>query len=245
MARSLTEAFKTPPLESYEAYRAAQKVARLTTVISVVLGIICLSLIGLVIAIFPLKEVQPMLITVKEKGEQIVRIEPIEKNVQAIEQLKETLARQYVMLRETFDLQSEKERWKQLTLMSSDKLAAEFQSQMSPNTADSPFKKRMQEGTTRSVRVLSSASLAPSASNIFQVEWVSEDRHQGQVVGTAHWLSTLTVSLEERSFDYEDQYINPIGFTVSHYTVARKRDVREEEVKNEVKEQIIENELLK
>ncbi len=188
-----------PPLESFEAYRAARQVARITTITSVVLGLTTIASTAAIICLFPLKEVRPMLVTIKDKGEQVVHIEPIDKNVKALEQLKETLARQYVKLRETFDLQSESERWKQVALMSSTELARVFHETMKLEAVDSPLKKRMHEQTIRSVQILSSSS-----------------------IGREYWITTMTVSLEERSFEYADQYINPIGFTVKHYTVARK-----------------------
>ncbi len=242
MAHPLTDHLN-PPLESFEAYRAARQVARLTTIISVALAAAVIALVVLLMAMFPLKQVQPMLVTIKDNGEQVVRIEPIDKNVKALEQLKETLARQYVQLRETFDLQTEPNRWRQMSLMSSEELSHDFQELMNPNTASSPFKKRAEEKTTRSVRILSSASLAPSAPDIYQVEWVSEDWHKGQMIGREQWLTTMTVSLEERAFEYEDQYINPIGFTVNHYTVARKAELNAALDKAPEKQQTLQHEV--
>ncbi len=210
------------PLENFESYRAAQMIARLSTICAVVLGLTVIALICLIITLFPLKEVRPMLVTLKEKGEQVVRIEPFERNEKATTLLMETLSRQYVTLRETIDLQTEEVRWKHLSLMTGSQLNEEFMSLMNPDNQDSPFKKRLDEQVTREIQTLSSTSLAPSAPNIFQVEWISRDRHKGQIIGQGHWVSTLTVSLEPHEVSIEDQYINPIGFTVTHYTLAQK-----------------------
>ena len=209
-------------LPSFDAYRAALRVSRLTTLCAVILGLTTITLACLVVTLLPLKTVAPMLVTFKDKGEQIVRIEPLEHNVQGLQQLQETLARQYVTLRETFDLQTEQERWRHMALLSAEALSQTFQQLMNPSHHDSPYKKRLTEGTTRSVKIIASASLAPSAPNVYQVEWLAEDYHHGQRLSQTRWLSTLTVSLEERAFDYNDQFINPLGFTVTHYTVAPK-----------------------
>ena len=211
-----------PSLQSFESYKAAQMMARLSTICAVVLGLVVIALVCLIIVLFPLKEVRPMLVTLKEKGEQVVRIEPITRNEKATTLLMETLSRQYVTLRETIDLQTEDVRWKQLSLMTGPQLNDEFMSLMKPENQDSPFKKRLDDNVTREVEILSSTSLAPSAPNIFQVEWISRDRHKGQVIGQGHWISTLTVSLEPHEVSLEDQYINPIGFNVTHYTLAQK-----------------------
>ncbi|AIL13627.1 hypothetical protein IM40_11215 (plasmid) [Candidatus Paracaedimonas acanthamoebae] len=211
-----------PSLQSFESYKAAQTTARLSTICAVVLGLAVIALVCLIIVLLPLKEVQPMLVTLKDKGEQVVRIEPITRNEKATILLMETLSRQYVTLRETIDLQTEELRWKQLSLMTGAQLNDEFMSLMKPENQDSPFKKRQEELVTREIQILSSTSLAPSAPNIYQVEWISRDRHKGQVIGQGHWVSTLTVSLEPQAVSIEDQYINPIGFTVTHYTLAQK-----------------------
>lgn len=211
-----------PSIQNFESYKAAQMMARLSTICAVVLGLVVIALVCLIIVLFPLKEVRPMLVTLKDKGEQVVRIEPITRNEKATTLLMETLSRQYVTLRETIDLQTEDVRWKQLSLMTGPQLNDEFMSLMKPENQDSPFKKRLDDNVTREVEILSSTSLAPSAPNIFQVEWISRDRHKGQVIGQGHWVSTLTVSLEPHEVSFEDQYINPIGFTVTHYTLAQK-----------------------
>ena len=211
-----------PSIQNFESYKAAQTMARLSTICAVVLGFTVIALVCLIITLFPLKEVRPMLVTFKDKGDQIVRIEPIIRNEKATTLLMETLSRQYVTLRETIDLQTEDLRWKHLSLMTGPQLNEEFLSLMKPENQDSPFKKRQEEQVTREIQILSSTSLAPSAPNIFQVEWISHDRHKGQIIGQGHWVSTLTVSLEPQEVSIENQYINPIGFTVTHYTLAQK-----------------------
>ncbi|OJX10121.1 MAG: hypothetical protein BGO77_03135 [Caedibacter sp. 37-49] len=196
------------PLENFESYRAAQTMARLSTICAVVLGLTVIALICVMIVLLPLKEVRPMLVTLKDKGEQVVHIEPFERNEKATTLLMETLSRQYVTLRETIDLQTEEVRWKHLSLMTGSQLNEEFMSLMKPDNQDSPFKKRLDEQVTREIQILSSTSLAPSAPNIFQVEWISRDRHKGQIIGQGHWVSTLTVFLEPHEVSLEDQYIN-------------------------------------
>lgn len=208
--------------KDFEAYRAATLMARLSTICAVVLALTSIALVCVIIALLPLKEIKPMLVTIKDKGDQIVRIEPIERNEKATTLLMETLSRHYVTLRETIDLQTEDVRWKHLSLMTGAELNHEFLESMTLENADSPFKKRQEQKVTREVQILSSTSLAPSAPNIFQVEWISRDRHQGQIIGQGYWISTLTVALEPHEIPIEDQYINPIGFTVTHYTIAQK-----------------------
>jgi type IV secretion system protein VirB8 len=99
---------------------------------------------------------------------------------------------------------------------------------MDPRETHSPFKQFKDRGITRSVKILSSVHLAPSAPNVWQVEWASTDRDQKTGVETqGYWISTLTAECQTRAVHLEDQYLNPIGFTVIQYTVNTKHATKE------------------
>ena len=207
---------------SFEAHRAYQTIARISVLALIGLTLVVIVEGALLMTLWPLKEIQPVLITLKDKGEQVVHIEPLERSVKGLQQLTEAMCRKYIKLRETFDLHTENVRWQEVAYMSSDLLAKAFQAQVAPDTKSGVLYQRTQDRTRREVKILSSASLAPQAPDMYQVEWQSEDFQDGQSLGVKTWQSTLTVSLESRSMREVDQYINPTGFTVTHYTVGRK-----------------------
>lgn len=51
---------------------------------------------------------------------------------------------------------------------------------------------------------------------------MSVDTREGEEIGRNVWISTLTARCEEKQIGFDDRYINPIGFTVTHYTLMKK-----------------------
>lgn len=217
------KSLSTPkPFDTGHAYRTATWVTHYAVAAAVILGLVSMGLMGVILALFPLKEVRPMLVTTHSKSEQIVQVEPLKLSKEATKLLIEALVRQYVMLREPIDLQSEPHRWGKILKFSSDPLAKAFYNLYKKENPKSPFKKFQDQGITRSVILKTSACLAPSAPDVWQVEWESIDHKGDQEIGRARWVSTLTVGLTKKEVSYEDQYLNPIGFEVRHYAVSRK-----------------------
>lgn len=206
-----------------------QKLAWLCRLLMIYASTVTFLAVVLIVAlmmVFPLKQPVPMLVTAAAKSDQVVLIEPIQRNSKGVDLLLETLARQYVLLREPLDFQTESLRWSQLAYFSSTDLMRSFQQQMDTHNSKSPYMEFQRQGVVRQVNILSSASLAPSAPNVWQVEWESLDRdtHTNELLARKVWVSTMTASCIEQEAVFKDQYLNPIGFTVSHYRVAAKHE---------------------
>ncbi len=168
-----------------------------------------------------------MLFTTQDKTLQVVRVEPLEAGTKGLDVLMEALSREYVSLRENFDFQTEQARWQKAIWYSSEELGEAFKQHITKTGNDSPFEQFKKRGITRSINILSSTALAPSAPNVWQVEWESIDRDTQTGSETrGYWVSTITAECIEKNLNYEDQFINPIGFTVLHYTVANKQSLR-------------------
>jgi type IV secretion system protein VirB8 len=206
-----------------------QKLAWLCRLLMIYASTVTFLVVVLIVAlmmVFPLKQPLPMLVTAAAKSDQVVLIEPIQRNSKGVDLLLETLARQYVLLREPLDFQTESLRWSQLAYFSSNDLMRSFQQQMDSHNPKSPYMEFQRQSVIRQVTILSSASLSPSAPNVWQVEWESLDRDMqtNELLARKVWVSTLTASCIEQETIFKDQYLNPVGFTVSHYRVAAKHE---------------------
>ena len=210
------------PYHTGHAYRTAKWLTHYAVTAALILGLVCMGLMGVIFALMPLREVRPFLVMTQDRSDQVIRIEPLVLSKKANHMLLDSMVRHYVLLREPIDLQSEPHRWGKVLKFSHEPLAKAFYDLYKQENPQSPFKKFKQEGITRSVVILSSASLAPSAPDVWQVEWDSIDKKDTQEIGRARWVSTLTISLSKQEISYEDQYLNPIGFEVTHYTVSKK-----------------------
>lgn len=209
-------------IATFSFYRAFKHLTG--TLLSICIGefLVIITLVCLLVGLFPLKEVQPMLLTIKEQGNQVVRIEPFARDTRGTDLLIEKLACRYVELRETFDNVSESHRLNELMLMTSFELWEAFRSLISNENKESPFRQFQENKVTRSVHIKNCLSLAPSAPDTYRIEWTSVDYRDGQEIDRKNWITTLAIKLEEKEVCFEDQYINPIGFTVISYAVAKK-----------------------
>jgi len=206
-----------------QSYYAMWWICRVLAITTIILLFVVMTLIAVIWSLFPLKETVPMLVSFEPKSNQVVKIEPLEKEAEGWDLLVAALARQYVLDRETIDCHTETFRWHRLGLFSSEELESSFKEQMSTDKATSPLRQFCEQGITRTVHVMASSGLGPSAPNVWQVEWSSADKNETQEYHSqGHWVSTLTVDSMERAVKIEDQYVNPIGFMVTHYTVNRK-----------------------
>ena len=209
-------------VSSFNVYRSYQQLTRVLISICIGLLMVCIVLACSLVGLLPLKEIQPMILSLSDQKNQVVHVEPLERNVKGLQLLTEKLAKRYIELRETFDFVTDNARLVELQQLSSSSLFDAYWHLIKPENPQSPRKAFLQNNLTRSVHVKNCLSLAPSAPDTYRVEWESIDYRQGQEVDRKQWISTLSVRFEQREVRYEDQYINPLGFTVIHYAIAKK-----------------------
>lgn len=217
----MTNPFMTSTYDTGQSYRSMAWVARASTLGLVASLLLNISLVFLVVFLFPLKETRPYLLVLKDKGEQVVQIEPIGLNIKGLDLLIEGLCRRYVSLRESIDGITEEERWKQVAFLSSEEIWHDFDGKMNLQNNTSPLKKHREDKVTRAVTIKVSSHVSH---DVWQVEWESISSHHGQEIERHRWVSTLQVELRPNVYQLEDQFINPIGFTVINYTVSKRED---------------------
>ena len=212
--------FLTSNYDTGQSYRAMAFVARVSTLGMIVLGMLCIALVCLVIQLFPLKENRPYLLVLKDKGEQVAQIEPIAQDTKGLNLLIEGLCRRYVSLRESIDGLSEEERWKEISFLSSEDVWQDFDNTMNiKKNQNSPLKKHREDKVTRGISIKVSSKIAEG---VWQVEWESFSSRKQEELERHSWVSTLQVELRPGTVTIEDQFINPIGFTVVGYTVSKR-----------------------
>ena len=211
-------------VSSFNVYRSYQQLTRVLMGTCIGLLMLCIALTCSLLSLFPLKEIQPMILSLSDQKNQVVHVEPLARNTRGIQLITEKLAKRYVELRETFDFVTDNERLVELQHLSSALLFDAYWQLLKPENPKSPRKAFLHNKLTRSVHLKNCLSLAPSAPNTFRIEWESIDYREGQEVDRQKWVSTLSVCFEEREVKYEDQYINPLGFKVIHYALAKKED---------------------
>jgi len=181
---------------------------------------LCLNVVqGLAIgALSPLVRVEPMLVTFKDRSEQLVKIEPFERGTSGFELMTESLVRDYVLSRHEIMLDEAelRRRWGGRGLVahrSSPEEYSRFVSETAPKYDEIRQKRLM--------RTVSVHRVSKIADGYWQVEFVTQDFTGGTTkLGEQRWVASLTVGYTPREVSWEDRYMNPLGFIVTGYSVA-------------------------
>ena len=209
-------------IETGHSYRSFAWVSRIlgfgflsSILVNIIFAVLFLNL-------FPLKRVEPLLLTISPKSDQVVRIEPFEAETQGFDVMTESLARDYVKMRETIDFQTETERWERVYWLSSSSVFETFKNMMNKQ-GSGIYEKRQRDNVTRSLSMSSLSTLSKNP-RILQVEWQSTDYQDGIEINRTRWISTLTIQYEPAEVRFEDRHMNPVGFVVVSYGVSQKNE---------------------
>jgi type IV secretion system protein VirB8 len=184
---------------------------------------LCLNIVlGMAIGgLAPMIRVEPMLLTFKDRSEQIVKIEPFQRGSSGFELMTEMLVRDYVLSRHEIllDEPEMRRRWGGRGLVafrSSPEEYARFVAETAPH-----YEELHQARLTRSVGI---HRVSKIAEGFWQVAFSTEDSKQGiGKIAEDHWVASLSVAYVPREINWEDRYMNPLGFIVTDYAVVTER----------------------
>jgi type IV secretion system protein VirB8 len=169
----------------------------------------------------PLVRVEPMLVTFKDRSDQIVKIEPFERGTRGFELMTEMLVRDYVLSRQEIllDEVEMRRRWGGHGVVAHRSSAEEY-SRFVAETAPK-FEEIHQARLSRAVAI---HRVGKIADGFWQVAFTTEDyKGGGTKIGENHWVASLTVSYVPRDVSWEDRYMNPLGFIVTDYSVVAEK----------------------
>lgn len=191
-----------------------------------ILLVTCIGLLGTniflavcIMFLVPLKEIQPMFLTTSDKAEQVVRVEPFKVTMPSHRLLSEKMARKYLMKRETVDLQTEDQRYRQVQLLSSPEVFKDFKDFVE---VDKSFlKKAKEQNLTRSIVI---KSISWISDDKLYIEYEAIDARFGVEIDKRSMIATMTFTYNPLSVTLEDTYLNPVGWIVSHYSLTVKKE---------------------
>lgn len=182
---------------------------------------ICCNIV-LLLAIYqvlPLFRVEPFLLTFQNRAEQVYNIQPFSSGLQNRRAVTEVFVREYVLLRSSFDRNvSEMEaRWMPggpIQEMSSSQVYSEF----IDKTAQKALGIIKTRGLMREIKILSVNELSQ---DLWQVEYESRDMYpESSAPEVGLWTASLRVAYRRKTVKYGDRLKNPIGFTVTRYSLT-------------------------
>ena len=198
--------------------------ARAFAIVSAVALCVNLVLLITIAHLMPLKRVEPFLLTFQNRDEQVVRIRPLSKDMQAEDVISEAMIRQYVLLRNTMisDVDEMAFRWGPegpLRWMSSSQVFNQFR-----KTVKDWLARIKLEGLTREVRIES----VVRNQNTWLVYIVTRDMlPEAEEPAISRWRIRLSVKYfakEQREVKYVNRLKNPLGFAVDKYAIESAND---------------------
>jgi len=179
---------------------------------------ICCNLILLLTIshILPLYRVEPYLITLTNKEDQVYNIVPYSRDMEAKKSITETFVRQYVLLRTTLlpDIDEMESRWLSggdLQEMSSERVYTIFLQK----TGKTLLKQMREEGITSNVKIL---TVNEKDEALWQVEYVVDYYLPSSTKPTTKkFRATLRIQYKTRAVQYKERLKNPVGFKVISY----------------------------
>ena len=181
------------------------------------ISVCCNLLLLLTVAnILPLYRVEPYLLTLSDKSEQVYRIVPYNKNMESEKTITETFVRQYVLLRTTLlpDIEEMQSRWQNggdLQEMSSPIVYQDFLKA----TGNKLMQKMKQDGLTSNVKIITVNEIENA---LWQVEY-SVDYYlpSSSTPKTMKYRATMKIQYVPRRVQYKERLKNPVGFKVIQY----------------------------
>ena len=204
-----------------QAYRWQAWTSRILAVVSCVLGLVVIAQTAALISLFPLKEIQPMLLVGGSQDDRVWRVEPFTVGTSGWDVIAKKQSEHYVVLRETIDLQTEQQRWQEVAWLSSDDVFTEFRSIMGRSNPNSPFERAREERLTRSIEPIATTLLNPRQ---VQVEFRRRDFRAGEEIQRVLMIATITLDWEPQSVRTEDLYLNPTGWQAVAYGLTAKSE---------------------
>lgn len=166
----------------------------------------------------PLVRVEPMLLSFKDKSDQIVKVEPFSRDTKGFELMTEMLVRDYVLSRHeiVLDENEMKRRWGGSGMVAHRSDADEYRrfvAEMAPKYEEIRQK--------RLVRTVTVHRVSRIAEGYWQVEFSTNDYDSmGRKIAESIWVASMTTTYVPREINWEDRYLNPLGFIVTAYSVT-------------------------
>ena len=169
--------------------------------------------------VLPLYRIEPFLLTFQNKAEQVYNIQPFVEGLQNQKAVTEVFVREYVLLRSSFsrNIPEMEARWLPggpVQEMSSSSVYTEF----IDKTAKKALNIIKTRGLVRNIKILSVNELSQG---LWQVEYESRDMYPESSSPEVNlWTASLRVAYRRKTVKYGDRLKNPVGFTVTRYSLT-------------------------
>jgi len=188
--------------------RTAWWVAAAATLVAVLLGIA-------LVVLMPLKTVEPYTLLVDRQTGFVQALKPLDpEQVTGDRALTQSFLVQYVIARESFDVDALQENYRKVALWSAERARSEYISGVQVSNPGSPLA-TLPRSSVIETRV---KSVSPVGRNVAMVRFETRRRDAGGQAGPpSAWVAMIRYRYSGEPMRIEDRFINPLGFEVLRY----------------------------
>lgn len=198
--------------DQQDALRASRRVAWIVAAVAVAVALFeALALVFLA----PLKTVVPYTLMVDRNTGYVQALKPVDADKIAPDTaLTQSFLVQYVIARESFDINELQNNYRKVSLWSVDPARTDYVTGMQYSNAGSPLA-RYPRSTVIATRV---RSVSPLGGNAALVRFETQRRDAGgQALPPHYWVAVIRYQFSTGALSMEDRYLNPLGFQVVRY----------------------------
>jgi len=215
-AREALDAYYREAGSWAEDNRAALGRSRRTAwIVAGVTSAIALMEAAAMLALTPLKTVEPYTLLVDKQTGYVQALKPLDaQQVGPNTALTQSFLVQYVIARESFDAATLQASYRKVSLWSEGEARKAYMGFMQANNPDSPLV-RLPRSTVVETRVKSVSPLGRNEA-LVRFETIQRDAN-GAVQPARAWVSVIRYRYSGAPMSLEDRFVNPLGFEVTHY----------------------------
>ncbi len=198
--------------DQQDALRASRRVAWIIAAVAVAVALFeALALVFLA----PLKTVVPYTLMVDRNTGYVQALKPVDADKIAPDTaLTQSFLVQYVIARESFDINELQNNYRKVSLWSVDPARTDYVTGMQYSNAGSPLA-RYPRSAVIATRV---RSVSPLGGNAALVRFETQRRDAGgQALPPHYWVAVIRYQFSTGALSMEDRYLNPLGFQVMRY----------------------------
>lgn len=206
------EAATSWALDQNASLRASRRTAWIVAGVLAVVAV-CEAIALMLLA--PLKTVEPYTLMVDKQTGAVQALKPLQAAEIAPDRaLTQSFLVQYVIARESFDINALQANYRKVALWSADTARSRYITSMQPSFPDAPLN-RYPRSTVIETEVKSVSPLGPDSAMVrFETRRIDQG---GQARPIGSWVAVIRYRYSGEPMQVEDRYINPLGFQVTRY----------------------------
>jgi type IV secretion system protein VirB8 len=167
------------------------------------------------VVLMPLKTVEPYTLLVDRQTGFVQALRPLDpETVSSDRALTQSFLVQYVIARESFDIDALQENYRKVALWSAERARSEYLSGVQGSNPESALA-RLPRTSVIETRV---KSVSPVGRNVAMVRFETRRRDAGGQLGPpSAWVAMIRYRYSGEPMTLEDRMVNPLGFTVVRY----------------------------